>query len=697
MATVSPDTGQLRLVRLISRQVSPIHCRGRRCGYICWVFKMFSTSRQRYFALVSLLLGFFVISPINARAQVIGVIDPLVVTASRVPEDLSSVPYAIQTILSEDLIDGGVATVNEALRVIGGIQSSINTGGGRDQILDLRGFGEESASNQVILVDGVRQNEGDKRGVDLSWISINSVERIEILRGSGAVMYGEGAAAGVINVITKKNPGKTDDRVLIGWGSHSTSEVRISKHLPLGHWSNLISANRYLTDNHRDNHAYQGAGAALNSNWSDSRTAVGISLSIDENSMGLPGGVNVADALARPSFSYKPNDKGNSNFKGLTLSGERELGEGWHAALDIARRLRSTDSDYVADSYTYANQNAMSRVGARTWWNINALGLPSVLVLGLDQERWIEDRQLVGSGWSSNQRIDQRSDAIYIRQSTQLTPDDSVFLGARRTLSDRVSEGSPAGTLKARNNSWEVGGARALSTNEKFFIRVGQGVRLAKADEFATCYPPGPCSDAVNTLRPQTSRDAEIGYARRHDDSAHEIRVYQNRIKDEIGLDSRLSYSVVNYSPTVREGIEYNFSGTLSRSWTFGGALSVRSSKFKGGALDGNQVPLVSRYFGTANLKYLIDANSSVTITSQVQSSQFVSGDIANSCSDKLPGYGIANLKYTRAFAKYTVRADLNNVFDRNYYNFRSRCDAAARSVYPEAGRTLFVSLERTF
>jgi len=220
---------------------------------------------------------------------------------------------------------------------------------------------------------------------------------------------------------------------------------------------------------------------------------------------------------------------------------------------------------------------------------------------------------------------------------------------------------------------------------------------LAKADEFATCYPPGPCSDAVNTLRPQTSRDAEIGYARRHDDSAHEIRVYQNRIKDEIGLDSRLSYSVVNYSPTVREGIEYNFSGTLSRSWTFGGALSVRSSKFKGGALDGNQVPLVSRYFGTANLKYLIDANSSVTITSQVQSSQFVSGDIANSCSNKLPGYGIANLKYTRAFAKYTVRADLNNVFDRNYYNFRSRCDAAARSVYPEAGRTLFVSLERTF
>ena len=176
---------------------------------------MFSTSRQRYFALVSLLLGFSVISPTNARAQVIGVIDPLVVTASRVPEDLSAVPYAIQTISSEDLIDGGVATVNEALRVIGGIQSSINTGGGRDQILDLRGFGEESASNQVILVDGVRQNEGDKRGVDLSWISINSVERIEILRGSGAVMYGEGAAAGVINVITKKNPGKTDDRVLI--------------------------------------------------------------------------------------------------------------------------------------------------------------------------------------------------------------------------------------------------------------------------------------------------------------------------------------------------------------------------------------------------------------------------------------------------------------------------------------------------
>ena len=80
----------------------------------------------------------------------------------------------------------------------------IDTSGGRNQTLDLRGFGETAANNVVILLDGVRQNEGDSGSANLAWIPLSSIERIEIVRGSGAVLHGDGATAGVINVITQK-------------------------------------------------------------------------------------------------------------------------------------------------------------------------------------------------------------------------------------------------------------------------------------------------------------------------------------------------------------------------------------------------------------------------------------------------------------------------------------------------------------
>jgi len=70
--------------------------------------------------------------------------------------------------------------------------------GGGDYSLDLRGFGTTSDNNQVVIVDGIRINEADLGGTRLAGIPIDSVERIEVIRGSSAVLYGEGATGGAI-------------------------------------------------------------------------------------------------------------------------------------------------------------------------------------------------------------------------------------------------------------------------------------------------------------------------------------------------------------------------------------------------------------------------------------------------------------------------------------------------------------------
>jgi len=78
------------------------------------------------------------------------------------------------------------------------------TGTGKTVTLDMRGFGEGGPLNTLVLVDGRRVTQVDLAGTDWSQIPIEDVVKIEIVRGSGSILYGDNATAGTINIITKK-------------------------------------------------------------------------------------------------------------------------------------------------------------------------------------------------------------------------------------------------------------------------------------------------------------------------------------------------------------------------------------------------------------------------------------------------------------------------------------------------------------
>src|SRR5690554_4844262 len=98
------------------------------------------------------------------------------------------------------------------------------------QNLDMRGFGIENGhQNIVITINGRRLNNVDMAPQLLSNIPLSSIERIEIIKGSGAVAYGDGAMAGVINIITKETSGGEVNR---------SEERRVGKECRAGWVSN---------------------------------------------------------------------------------------------------------------------------------------------------------------------------------------------------------------------------------------------------------------------------------------------------------------------------------------------------------------------------------------------------------------------------------------------------------------------------
>ena len=109
-------------------------------------------------------------------------------------------------ITSTDIERNPGVTIQDLLSRQPGIQVRSLFGGvnGAASTVDLRGFGATASNNTLVLINGRRINDLDLAGVDLSTLPRESIDHIEITRGnSGAVLYGDGAVGGVINIVTK--------------------------------------------------------------------------------------------------------------------------------------------------------------------------------------------------------------------------------------------------------------------------------------------------------------------------------------------------------------------------------------------------------------------------------------------------------------------------------------------------------------
>ena len=345
-----------------------------------------------------------------AQTQSIGPLPDAVISASRIPQDPTLMPQGVWIITAEEIRSSGVTTANEAIRWLGGISGRIDSSGGRDQTLDIRGFGESSASNIVFLVDGVRQNEGDLGGTSLSWIPLESIERIEVVRGSGAVMHGEGATGGVINIITNKGLSEPGGTVGVSLGTNATREIKASIGTRMDSWRFLVSGSDYETDNHRDNFHNRQTNGLLKATWSEDANLLSLQWGAESGKGGLPGGITVQDFSTNPRKTYKPLDNGSNDSNHLGVNGEFGLGD-WRAAFDLTHKTVNIDSNYVADDFYSQNKTRATRGSVRAWRNWTDSGLTHTFLVGADLERWSQDRNTN----YGNTTVDQSSDALFGR------------------------------------------------------------------------------------------------------------------------------------------------------------------------------------------------------------------------------------------------------------------------------------------
>lgn len=180
-------------------------------------------------------------------------LEEIVVTATKTTEKRKDVPNAVITIDRMDIEESPATTLGELLANELGVDwRTYGNFGGAGQEIHIRGMGGDGTQ---VFVNGVNVISPSLGLADVAKIPLNNIERIEVVKGSGSLLYGSGAMGGTINIITKgPSRDKTDLKVSAGYGTENTYELSAEHGMFLtedvGYY---ITAGRRETDGFRDN------------------------------------------------------------------------------------------------------------------------------------------------------------------------------------------------------------------------------------------------------------------------------------------------------------------------------------------------------------------------------------------------------------------------------------------------------------
>ncbi len=181
------------------------------------------------------------------------ILEDTVVSATKTEEHRMDIPNSVILLGEMEIEESPAESLGELLGNELGIDWRTYGGfGGASEAIHIRGMG---ADGSQIFVNGVNVNSPSLGQADAARIPLNNIERIEVVKGSGSLLYGTGAAGGTVSIITKRpDHDKLDLQVDAGFGSEGTYRVSAEHGLFLSdEFGYYVTATRRETDGFRGN------------------------------------------------------------------------------------------------------------------------------------------------------------------------------------------------------------------------------------------------------------------------------------------------------------------------------------------------------------------------------------------------------------------------------------------------------------
>ena len=630
------------------------------------------------------------------------VIGPIKITLN--PTELSSnyfnevdtfAPFSSEVYTQDDIKNSKATNIYDFLSQNTSLSLAPSSGNRFSKKISARGYGLTIGShNLVVTLNGRRLNNIDTSGPEIAGVNINDIERVEITKGSGSVIYGDSAMAGAIHFYTKKN---IQTKISTTSGNYGVSQTSAS----VGINDEKIDLNISL-DNSKHDGFHKAATGGVKDKGKQTKSSIGGTYTTDggtEISLDLyrtnsdiryPNYLSDAQFEADPTgsgsgskYTYRDAESSTTNFKVKRNWGENFEFTTNRSAIDKESRNFYSYSGATVDNYKY---DYKSNDYLLTYTNGDIKIDSGVNIF--DGKRTVESTTVSSRNTTSKENLGVFSQLQYFRN-------DSVFsVGARSEKVD-YNYSPESGTALSGEydlNAFDIGINTSLSPNTTIFTNYNHAFQAPLIDRFfisATWPATGQVFNGF--VRPSKSRTFNIGLNHLTDNSKTKLTLYRSNIKDEMFLcksnaasDCGLYGDNLNLDKSHKQGLElqnkYVFSPKWSTSLNYAYTIAKIDSDDKGaGALNGKTNPMTSKHNISASVIYSLSNKTNMTLTQKYRSEAFAEEDYANIFTKKQPEYNSTNFNFS-----YNPNDDLSFSFDvenlfENSYGTRLRDDV----IYP--------------
>jgi len=630
------------------------------------------------------------------------VIGPIKITLN--PTELSSnyfnevdtfAPFSSEVYTQDDIKNSKATNIYDFLSQNTSLSLAPSSGNRFSKKISARGYGLTIGShNLVVTLNGRRLNNIDTSGPEIAGVNINDIERVEITKGSGSVIYGDSAMAGAIHFYTKKN---IQTKISTTSGNYGVSQTSAS----VGINDEKIDLNISL-DNSKHDGFHKAATGGVKDKGKQTKSSIGGTYTTDggtEISLDLyrtnsdiryPNYLSDAQFEADPTgsgsgsrYTYRDAESSTTNFKVKRNWGENFEFTTNRSAIDKESRNFYSYSGATVDNYKY---DYKSNDYLLTYTNGDIKIDSGVNIF--DGKRTVESTSVSSRNTTSKENLGVFSQLQYSRN-------DSVFtVGARSEKVDYKYSPESGTALSGEYdlNAFDIGINTSLSPNTTIFTNYNHAFQAPLIDRFfisATWPATGQVFNGF--VRPSKSRTFNIGLNHLTDNSKTKLTLYRSNIKDEMFLcksnaasDCGLYGDNLNLDKSHKQGLElqnkYVFSPKWSTGLNYAYTIAKIDSDDKGaGALNGKTNPMTSKHNISASVIYSLSNKTNMTLTQKYRSEAFAEEDYANIFTKKQPEYNSTNFNFS-----YNPNDDLSFSFDvenlfENSYGTRLRDDV----IYP--------------
>ncbi len=620
------------------------------------------------------------------EAVYMGDLGVIVITPSRLEQPLRDVPVATTVITEEELKTSNAKTVAEILEVVTGAEVKNYGSLGASASISLRG----SLANRVlVLVDGKPINSISFGEANLSQISLEDIQRVEIVRGPTSHLYGANALGGVVNIITKEPPQKLVNRVEISYETFNTQVYKFESGSSFGNLGYLITGGKKKADGLRKNSDYDADDITGKFTYNFTENiATTMSLRYHDSELGLPGPKPQKGTTAKYGDENVTSLYDRQKDKNFMCDVSLELPVMENSKLSIKgyidnRKMKYHSVDYESDYITNIK-------GGYIEYKHN-LSDENTILLGMDghHDEFDAKRNIINTdtGEVSLYEWKPETDTYGLWLENRW----NIFAPITTTLGLRYDHHSTYGSQLSPN----FGAIYRINKRNRIRGSIGKAFR---APTFNDLYWEDPYMQGNPDLKPETGWQAEIGgESEISNNFIVRASLFNREIKDMIAWapDASGSWKVSNVDKNSTWGAELEFNANLTKqitsrvSYTF---LNAKQRK-KTEAYKEKMAPFVPSNKINFDLNYRSNFGLKVSINGQFLDKMV---NYYSEGTKKLAKHFTLNAKISQGILEnLEIFITGNNLLDTDYKEqFGTYFDDQG---YPMPGRTIMAGISWKF